>query len=368
MDSVTPPIIGAAASSSSLFRHRPFLLFWCSRTLTSGAYNMQAVAVGWQLYDLTNDPFDLGLVGLMQFFPVVVLAPVIGQTVDHFDRRAVAATCQVIKAICAAMFVLGTLQGWLGRDMILALILITGTARAFEAPTLHSIVPGNRPAGAAAARDRHVGNGATDGHYLRTCARRLPLCAGARDGVSRLYGCLYHGEHFHRLCPRQASRRAEQESESRDVVRWLCLHPQESDIVWCDLARPVRGAARRGDSAIADLCPRHSSDGSLGSRFAARGASRRRTRHVDLSGAACHRSTRGLVDVCNGLRLRVGIDDLCAVDYALALLCRTCRLRLFRCDQRGDQAVAGAVAHAARHVGPGHVGQFDVQRLVGNAR
>lgn len=106
---------------------------------------MQAVAVGWQLYDLTNDPFDLGLVGLMQFFPVVVLAPVIGQTVDHFDRRAVAATCQVIKAICAAMFVLGTLQGWLGRDMILALILITGTARAFEAPTLHSIVPGIVP-------------------------------------------------------------------------------------------------------------------------------------------------------------------------------------------------------------------------------
>jgi MFS family permease len=135
----------AATSPLSLLRHRSFVLFWCARTSTSGAYQMQAVAVGWQLYDLTNDPLDLGLVGLMQFFPVVLFALVIGQTVDHFDRRAVAAICQVVKAICAALFALGTLQGWLGRDTILALILITGTARAFEAPTLHSIVPGIVP-------------------------------------------------------------------------------------------------------------------------------------------------------------------------------------------------------------------------------
>jgi MFS family permease len=133
------------AAPSSLLGHRSFLFFWCARTSTSGAYQMQAVAVGWQLYDLTNDPFDLGLVGLMQFFPVVVFALVIGQVADHFDRRIVAGVCQVIKAVCAAAFALGTLQGWLGRDMILVLILLTGTARAFEAPTLHSIVPGIVP-------------------------------------------------------------------------------------------------------------------------------------------------------------------------------------------------------------------------------
>ena len=75
---------------SSLLRHRSFVLFWCARTATSGAYQMLLVAVGWQLYSLTNDPLDLGLVGLMQFFPMVGLAPVIGQTVDHFDRRVIA--------------------------------------------------------------------------------------------------------------------------------------------------------------------------------------------------------------------------------------------------------------------------------------
>jgi MFS family permease len=133
------------AGQPSLLRHRSFVLFWCARTSTSGAYQMQAVAVGWQLYDLTHDPLDLGLVGLMQFFPVVVLALVIGQTADHFDRRAIAGTCQVVKAICAALFALGTLQGWLDRGSILTLILVTGTARAFEAPTLHAIVPGIVP-------------------------------------------------------------------------------------------------------------------------------------------------------------------------------------------------------------------------------
>src|SRR6202163_4190629 len=110
MDSLTP--------QPSLLRHRSFVLFWCARTSSSGAYQMQMVAVGWQLYDLTKDPLDLGLVGLMQFFPLVVLALVIGQTVDHFDRRAIAGICQIIKAICAAAFALGTLQGWLGRDLI----------------------------------------------------------------------------------------------------------------------------------------------------------------------------------------------------------------------------------------------------------
>jgi MFS family permease len=145
MDSVAPPITDAAAAPLSLLRHRSFALFWCARTSTNGAYQMQAVAVGWQLYDLTNNPLDLGLVGLMQFFPVVVFSLVIGQTVDHFDRRIVAGTCQIIKAICAAAFALGTLQGWLSRDTVLTLILITGTARAFEVPTLHSIVPGIVP-------------------------------------------------------------------------------------------------------------------------------------------------------------------------------------------------------------------------------
>ena len=89
------------AADLRLTRHRSFVLFWCARTFSSGAYMMQGVAVGWQIYDLTNDPLDLGLVGLAQFFPLIAMSVVAGQLSDLFDRRLVAAICQAGKALAA---------------------------------------------------------------------------------------------------------------------------------------------------------------------------------------------------------------------------------------------------------------------------
>jgi MFS family permease len=130
-----------AAPLPALKRHKPFALFWVMRVATTGAFFMQSVAIGWQIYDLTRDPLDLGLVGLVQFFPLVVLAVVVGQIIDRCDRRAVACVCQVVKAICALALGLGSANGWLGRDQIFVILLLVGTARAFETPTLHALVP-----------------------------------------------------------------------------------------------------------------------------------------------------------------------------------------------------------------------------------
>ena len=129
----------------ALLEHRSFVAYWCARTATNGAYQMQAVAVGWQIYELTGSAFDLGLVGLVQFFPVVVLSVVIGHFADRYDRRIVVGTCQVIKALCAAAFAVGTLMGLLNRDVMLAILFVSGTARAFETPTMHTLVPGIVP-------------------------------------------------------------------------------------------------------------------------------------------------------------------------------------------------------------------------------
>jgi len=103
------------------------------------------VAVGWQIYALTNDPFDLGLVGLVQFAPLIVMAIVVGQLLDLFDRRKIAAACQLGKALGALLLALGSLQGWLTRDLMLLIVLLSGTARAFEVPTMHAILPGIVP-------------------------------------------------------------------------------------------------------------------------------------------------------------------------------------------------------------------------------
>ena len=130
-----------AASSARLTEHRSFVLFWCARTFTNGAFMMQGVAVGWQIYDLTNDPFDLGLVGLVQFFPLIAMSIVAGQVLDLVDRRVVAGVCQAGKALGALLLVVGTAQGWLGREAMFAILFLSGTARAFEIPTMHSLLP-----------------------------------------------------------------------------------------------------------------------------------------------------------------------------------------------------------------------------------
>src|SRR5689334_21642861 len=102
-----------SAAASSLLHHRSFVRFWCARTFTNGAFMMQGVAVGWQIYDLTNNPLDLGLVGLVQFFPLIATSVIAGQVLDLVDRRVVAAACQVGKALAALALAIGSAQGWL---------------------------------------------------------------------------------------------------------------------------------------------------------------------------------------------------------------------------------------------------------------
>lgn len=135
----------AAPADSSLTRHRSFVRFWCARTFTNGAFMMQGVAVGWQIYALTNDPLDLGLVGLVQFFPLIATSVIAGQVLDLFDRRVVASVCQIGKALAALALAVGTVQGWLDREAMFAILFLSGTARAFEIPTMHALLPGVVP-------------------------------------------------------------------------------------------------------------------------------------------------------------------------------------------------------------------------------
>src|SRR5256712_5799634 len=102
---------------------------------------MQTVAVGWQLYALTGSAFALGLVGLVQFVPTIVLTLVVGQVADRYDRRFVVAVCHVAEAGATVVLALGTLGGWLHRDGILVTMAALGAARAFENPARAALVP-----------------------------------------------------------------------------------------------------------------------------------------------------------------------------------------------------------------------------------
>jgi MFS family permease len=130
----------------SILRHRPFLLYWNARVLSAVAFQMVGVAVGWQMYALTGNPFDLGLIGLVQFLPAMVLMLVAGQLADRYDRRRILQICQVVEGLSAAALALGSLTGVIGKEFILAAVFFLGAGRAFEAPTMQTLLPAIVPA------------------------------------------------------------------------------------------------------------------------------------------------------------------------------------------------------------------------------
>lgn len=132
-----PPAVPLPA----LMAHRPFAFFWWARVSATAGYQMLAVAIGWQIYELTGSAFDLGLVGLVQFVPVVVLALVVGHVADRYERRLVMRACMLIEGLSAAALAVGNIGGGLAIEVIYAIILVIGTARAFELPSMHAMVP-----------------------------------------------------------------------------------------------------------------------------------------------------------------------------------------------------------------------------------
>jgi MFS family permease len=131
----------ALPSSSRLIDQRPFALIWAARVASSMAYQMMALLIGWKIYEITNSAFDLGLVGLIQFVPAVVLTLVIGHVADRYDRRAIIRAAQATHALAAIMITAALLTGAVSRDLLFGAVFLIGSARAFELPTASALVP-----------------------------------------------------------------------------------------------------------------------------------------------------------------------------------------------------------------------------------
>lgn len=138
MDVHSPPM--------PLLRHGAFVRFLYVRIAASVALQMQAVAVGWQMYALTGSSFDLGLVGLVQFIPALGLFLATGHAADRYDRRLVSATAQGVEALAVAVLALATAAGRLTPALLLAMAFVVGGGRAFEQPSLQSVLPNIVPA------------------------------------------------------------------------------------------------------------------------------------------------------------------------------------------------------------------------------
>jgi MFS family permease len=138
--------MGDVTAVTPLLRHGPFVRFLYVRVAASVALQMQALAVGWQMFVLTGSSFDLGLVGLVQFIPTLGLFLISGQAADRFDRRIVAASAQTVEALAIAVLAATTASGLLTPGLLLAMAFVIGGGRAFEQPSLQSVLPNIVPA------------------------------------------------------------------------------------------------------------------------------------------------------------------------------------------------------------------------------
>jgi MFS family permease len=137
----------ATAAAGNIFRHRPFAWFFAARVLTELSQQIAAVAVGWQIYTMTNSAAYLGLAGLAQFVPTALLTFVAGGVADRFDRRRVAQLCQTANALTGAYLAFGTYGGWLTVPAMFLAVTIFGITTAFEGPAVAALLPAAAPAG-----------------------------------------------------------------------------------------------------------------------------------------------------------------------------------------------------------------------------
>ncbi len=128
------------------FRHSSYLRFWVARFFMTFATQIVSVAVGWQVYDLTRDPFDLGLVGLVQFAPALLLVLVTGAVADRFGRRLVMGLASLLEMGCAAALLWLSVRGLGSAAPVFAVLLVFGVARAFFGPASASLVANLVPA------------------------------------------------------------------------------------------------------------------------------------------------------------------------------------------------------------------------------
>ncbi len=123
------------------FNHPAFVLFQIARFLIVSAVEMQAVAVGWQVYEITKRPLDLGFVGLAQFLPGILLFPISGHASDRFERRNVLSACYAGYAVCFTLLLVLAQHGVRSIAQIYVVLVLIGVVRSFNGTASRSILP-----------------------------------------------------------------------------------------------------------------------------------------------------------------------------------------------------------------------------------
>jgi MFS family permease len=130
-----------AIPDTSVLHRRDFRLYLGVRFMSSVAMQMQSVAVGWQIYEITSDPLSLGLVGLAQFLPMAGFILPAGDITDRFDRRIILAASYAVQALSASCLLILALMHESTTWPFYVVLVAFGAARGFTAPAIQSFAP-----------------------------------------------------------------------------------------------------------------------------------------------------------------------------------------------------------------------------------
>lgn len=130
-----------APRTRDLFAQRRFMRYWLSRVTGNLANQMLLLAIAWQMYDLTGSAWDLGLVGLYQFAPALLLTLVAGQVADRWNRGHIILFCFLAQAVTSAVLLAAAADESLRRELLLVLSVVLGAARAFQMPAQQALLP-----------------------------------------------------------------------------------------------------------------------------------------------------------------------------------------------------------------------------------
>jgi MFS family permease len=128
--------------TGSVFREPAYVRFWFARICSTISFQVAAVAVGWQVYALTHSTFALGMVGLVQFMPMLLLTLVVGHAADRFNRKTIISICQVVEGVTLGLLAVSSYLHRLQPVGIYFAVAAIGAARAFESPSTQALVPG----------------------------------------------------------------------------------------------------------------------------------------------------------------------------------------------------------------------------------
>ncbi len=136
----------ATHTFTELTQQRAYMRMWFARLFGTTGNQMLMVAVGWQMYELTGSAWDLGLVGLYQFVPALLLTLAAGHVADRLHRARIIAACLVTQAVVALILVSatqgwGASSGWASRELLLGISVMLGVARAFQMPAQQALTP-----------------------------------------------------------------------------------------------------------------------------------------------------------------------------------------------------------------------------------